>query len=155
VKQQVPIGLGPEMRARLQTAAAAAGHSIAEEVRARIERSFTEDDLAPALRTLVTDLVAVADLVAIDTGGAWNTDRASHETFKAAVLALIAAYEPEGPSTFGAVRDLLGARVLGEDDDPASVGRAIARFHLRNRPTKVMSQSTAAKLARHIRKKKD
>jgi hypothetical protein len=155
VKQQVPIGLGPEMRTRLETAANAAGHSIAEEVRARIERSFVADDRSPALRTLLRDLVDVADLVRADTGGDWDKNAASHATFKAALLALLAHYEPEGPATFGAVRDIFGAKVLGEDDDPASVGRAIARFHLRNRPPKVMTQSNVAKLAKHIRKKKD
>jgi hypothetical protein len=155
VKQQVPIGFGPEMRARLEAAAAAAGRSLAEEVRTRIERSFVNDDRDPALRTLLADLAEVAALVRADTGGAWDKNAASHAVFRAAVLALLAEHEPQGPAMFGAVRDLLGARVLGEDDDPASVGRAIARFHLRNRPPKIMSQSAMAKLARHIRKKKD
>jgi hypothetical protein len=134
-QKQMGVSLTEELRAQLSAASTARGHSIAEEIRQRLERTFAEDALDPVLRTFVADLIAVAELVRVDTGGGWSSDPASHAAFKAAVLALLTEHQPNGPPIFGAVRDLLGTNVLGSDD-PETVGRTLARYHRRHQTSK-------------------
>jgi hypothetical protein len=132
--KQLGVSLNEETRAALEAAAGAAGHSIAEEIRERVERTFLQDALDPALRTLVEDVIALAQMVNTDTGSAWDRDPGSHAAFKSAISALLAERQPSGAPTFGAVRDGLGARLF-DTDDPETVGRSLLRYHLRNRPT--------------------
>jgi hypothetical protein len=79
-------------------------------------------------------VIAVAELVRIDTGGAWNKDPAAHASFRSAALALLAEYQPEGDPIFGAAHDIFGAGI--HRDDPNTVGRALARYHKRHQGSK-------------------
>jgi hypothetical protein len=153
VKQkQLGVSLSEETRARLDAAAEAAGHSTAEEARQRIERTLSQDGLAPALKELVEDAIALAGLVEVDTGDNWTTDPASHATFKAALLALLDRHRPEGPAIFGAVRSLFGDAPLDAPDSPETVGRALVRYHKRHQATKGAAGNAAT--AAGIRKLK-
>jgi plasmid stability protein len=127
-KRQMGVGLPEDLRARLEVASAAAGHSVAEEIRRRVERTFIEDALDPPLRALIDDIVELAELVRLDVAGAWHTDPGAHAAFRSAVLALIGERSPDGVPTFGAVRDLFGAGI-SKSDDPDTIGRALVRHH--------------------------
>jgi hypothetical protein len=129
------VALPEALRAQLSSASAAGGRSVAEEIRQRLERSFAEDNLDPALRAFTADVIAIAELVRVDTGGSWNKDPAAHAAFRSALLALLSDYQPEGAPVFGAVRDLLGRGTLSQDD-PETVGRALARYHKRHQSSK-------------------
>lgn len=128
-KRQMGVGLPDDLRARLE-AAAAGRHSLAEEIRRRVERTFIEDALDPPLRALVGDIVELAELVRFDVAGDWHSDPGAHATFRSAVLALIDERKPKGPPIFGAARELLGAGI-SKSDDPDTIGRALVRHHHR------------------------
>jgi hypothetical protein len=80
VQKQVSVALPADVRDRLEAAATTAGHSIAEEIRRRLERGFEDDDVA-AERTDITRLMeqigAMACLAELVTGNRWSTDAAS------------------------------------------------------------------------------
>jgi hypothetical protein len=125
-KRQIPVALSAELRARLEAAAGAAGHSVAEEVRRRVDRTFIEDALDPPLRALVDDIVELAEWVRVDVAGNWHSDPGAHAVFRSGVLMLIDERKPKGPPIFGAARGLLGAGI-SKSDDPDTIGRALVR----------------------------
>ncbi len=141
-QKQMGVTIPESARTQLEASSAAAGHSIAEEIRRRLERTFEEDARDPVLRDFVSDLVELAQLVKLDTGMAWHKDAASHAAFHSALLALLAQHKPEGPPVFTIARDLFGS---GRSDDPETVGRALFR-HLQR--IKQVQATTLEKIRR-------
>jgi hypothetical protein len=75
-RQQFQMGVGftPEMRERLQRAADAAGHSVAEEIRRRLERTFAQRTTPTRLRLLVDAITRFAGMIKDRTGKDWSSD---------------------------------------------------------------------------------
>jgi hypothetical protein len=131
-KRQMGVGLPADLRAQLEAASTAAGHSVAEEIRRRVERTFKEDGIDPVTRELRDDIVQLAELVRFDVAGDWHSDPVAHAAFRSAVLALIGERKPKGVQIFGAARELFGAGI-SQSDDPDTIGRALVRHHRRTR----------------------
>ena len=146
VKRQMGVALPDDLREQLQLAADAAGHSVAAEIRKRVEESFRSDGINQPTRELANDVIELAQLVRLDVGANWNTDPGAHAAFKSAVGALIDEHKPEGAPVFGAVRDLFGAGI-SKSDDPDTLGRALVRHYRRSKPNPQAAQRSAARFA--------
>jgi hypothetical protein len=155
-KKQMGVGLPAELRERLEAASAGAGHSLAEEIRQRLERTFKEDTLDPVTRELITGIINLAETIRLDLGAAWYAYPAIHEAFAAAIAQRLAGYVP--PSTPGAeaaVRDLLGAGLSHPQDSPETIGRTHERHDQRSHSyeqLQAVHRRKLAPLAKHIRK---
>jgi hypothetical protein len=123
--RQIGVALSDDQRALLEAEAKRAGHSIAEEVRKRIERTVREDDLPAATRELRYAIVTIAAALQKDFGAEWFSDWRCHHEFAAALAGRIYDYRPiDWSAESGAVADLFasdvppGARgILREKDD--------------------------------------
>jgi hypothetical protein len=95
-KKQFNIALSDDMRAQLDAASREAGHSIAEEVRRRLERSFFGDaSMDQRTRDLAIAIGRFARLLEHDRGSAWHADSTAH----AALGELIAMWLRDHPPT--------------------------------------------------------
>ena len=54
------VALPDDLREQLQRAADAAGHSVAAEIRQRVERTFSEDAIDPVMRELIAGILTTA-----------------------------------------------------------------------------------------------
>ena len=94
---------------------------VSEEIRARLERTFAEDDLDTVTRELCDGLVKTATKLRADFGNEWHARPRAHQAFAAAAAQWIADYSPpprEGPP---------GASDLMGPSDPETIGRMRAR----------------------------
>jgi hypothetical protein len=95
-KKQLNVALPDIVRAQLEAASKEAGHSIAEEVRQRLERSFFGDTpMDGKTRDLATAVGRFARLLEHDRGAAWHADRTTHT----ALGELIAMWLQDHPPT--------------------------------------------------------
>jgi hypothetical protein len=106
------VSLPDEVRDRLESAAKNSGHSIAEEIRQRLERTFEEDSDTAETRQLLLEIQWLADLVAIHTGHEWFSHPASASVMKQAID-LRLAHTPGGD----------GTAEFGSDELPPNKGR--------------------------------
>jgi hypothetical protein len=81
------VALSDNLKAQLEQAAKAADHSIAEEIRRRLERSFEEDEepMEPHLRELLSMIVWLKVLVGEDAEHEWFDDPAALSVFERAI----------------------------------------------------------------------
>jgi hypothetical protein len=114
---------------------------VSEEIRARLERSFAEDDFDPATRELRDAIVRIAALIRTDSGCEWHEGSFAHECFAAAVAQRIAHYAPgEGVPRGGAVLDLFG--------DPKTIGHVREQDERRAHAYPVLKSAIEAAPAR-------
>jgi len=116
-RKMMPTGLRlePEILARLR----ASKRGLSDEIRDRLQRTFTEDAHDPVLRELRDALLNLAELVRIDCGGDWHSSPSANKEFVAAVTQRLAGYTP--PPRRGPVvaSDLL----VDEPPDPEMLGK--------------------------------
>ena len=111
--RQTSVRLPSALYERL--AAAAGERGIGDEIRARLERSFHQDQRTAELAELLS---ALATSIERDRGAPWHADPAAYSAFAAGLAALVEAMKPKGePGS-------------PEGDDPAIVGRTLARVTL-------------------------
>jgi len=84
-QRQIAVALPPTFRERLEQAASASDHSIAEEVRQRLEQSFGAERLEQATRDLLLTIQSVAKLVLSETGYDWFAHPHAWEVFRHAI----------------------------------------------------------------------
>jgi hypothetical protein len=125
--KQLKVSLPEELRAKLGTASAASGRSLADEIRTRVERTFEQDAIDAPTRDLAADVVWIADQIARDTGSAWHRKPKAREALVAALQTYLAITEPPPEGPIPGVSDLIDAFI----DDPPTLGRAIARHRIR------------------------
>src|SRR5579859_4871669 len=95
--RQIPVALSADSRARLEEAAANAGHSLAEEIRRRLERTFVEDATDQPTRDLMLTFDDLNRLVAAQTGYSWYTHPGAWSVLRAAILARLDRLQPVEP----------------------------------------------------------
>lgn len=118
-RKQLAVALSAERRNQLEAISAEAGHSVAEEIRQRLERTFQDDAVEAVTRELCEGIVNIAAQIRLDFGVEWHFVPRSHETFATAIAERIAAYAP--PQSYaGAVTDLL---TFVPDGAPETIGR--------------------------------
>jgi hypothetical protein len=93
--KQLGVALPPDLRARLEDASAAGGHSLADEIRQRVQRTFEQDDFHarhPDLVELLSKIEQLTILAERTTERRWNKDPATTYVLKLAVAALLDRY---------------------------------------------------------------
>jgi hypothetical protein len=88
--EQMGVAFSPDVRTRLEAASAAGGHSLAEEIRRRVQRTFEQDDFAaawPATDRLLNTTGTMTLLAGLTTGRRWNDDPATAYLLKLAIAA--------------------------------------------------------------------
>src|SRR5262249_43125831 len=125
-KRQMGVSLPGDLRAQLEKASEAAGISLAEEIRQRVERTFKEDAAMaadPITHELTTGIANLADTIRLDLATAWYAHSFSHDAFAAAVAQRLAEYRPLPEPWPTVARDLLGSGFSRPEDSPETVGR--------------------------------
>jgi hypothetical protein len=125
-QRQIGVSLPDDVRDRLEEEARKASHSIAEEIRRRIERTFEQDLFdRPELQELSAKICLMAVLASMATGKSWHQDPATAYLLKLAIDALMvnrhdAIEIAEIPTTVKFRRDGLVAST-----DPAVIAVAL------------------------------
>jgi hypothetical protein len=122
-KRQIPIAFSGMQRERLEVAAKQNGHSLAEEVRRRLERTFDQDDLDAPTRKLIAAIESLTTLVRLQTNYDWHAHAGAHRVLRHAINARLARLKPEGEPTFN-VEELPKARLVAADD-PDTMGKGL------------------------------
>jgi hypothetical protein len=124
---QIPIAFSVQQRERLEAAAVKAGRSLAAEVRQRLERSFSEDDLAAATRDLIDYIQRLEfTLKHFQTANLdWFGHAAAHWAFRNGITAWLQRRRPAGERAFGPGELLPNERRWVSSDDPAIIGEAL------------------------------
>jgi hypothetical protein len=123
-QRQLAIALRPEIRNWVEGAASAAGHSLAEEIRQRLERTFAEDGVDKPTRELVEAVKWIAEEVNRQSEvESWSVVPRAHEALAAALQTWMNLITP--PSRGAVSDDLFGP------GDPPTLGRSIARHYQR------------------------
>jgi hypothetical protein len=126
--KQMKVALPDDLRARLDAASEKSGRSVAEEIRARVEASFTRDVVDKPTRDFLDGVALMPAEIELETGAAWHKHAGAHETLKQAILARLEVLKPKGSTTFG---DRPHATV--RNHDPRELGLMI-EFRLQQQP---------------------
>jgi len=124
-QKQLTVTFTDDLRERLEEAASAAGVSIAEEVRKRLERTL-EEDCRPIDRKLIASIFYLAHLVYLQTGQLWNEHAGANEILRHAVDARIKRIGGAGDT---ALDPTWRARLV-ESDDLKTVGLGLEALNL-------------------------
>jgi hypothetical protein len=134
-QKQLTVSVNEEQRAALEAASAKAGHSVAEEIRRRLDRTlYEEDTFDPQTRKLAEDIRDFAHEIERITQLKWHAYPKAHEALAEAIKTWLAGMKPPfAPSE--AASDLLWGQ-----DDPQTVGRMLARTHRRTKEMRVRAR---------------
>jgi hypothetical protein len=129
VQRQIGVALPDEMRDLLENAAKGAGHSIAEEIRKRLERTFEEESIDEDTRNLLNAIKLLAYLILFQTGRSWHEHPAAASVMRHAIDARLLRYQGgDGEAQFSP--DELPTResrfIATLPDDPRTLGAALS-----------------------------
>ena len=96
--RQVNVSLPDDLRAKLDAASSAAGHTLATEIRDRLERSFALVQPDVQTQGLMNLIGFLSLLTRQQTGRAWHEHAFAHELFRQAIALLLGrpGVKPEG-----------------------------------------------------------
>jgi hypothetical protein len=140
-QRQIAVALPPDYRERLEQAACAAQHSIAEEIRLRLERTFNSERLDPPTRDLLPAIPRLAELVRAQTGLDWHVHLEAWLVFRHAIDARLDRLRPPMTSRPSADRTSpLGPLVspvgpLVSSENPETVGAGLEAIEFNSRPS--------------------
>jgi hypothetical protein len=101
-KRQMGVGFPADLREKLEAAATAAGHSVAEEIRQRVERTFVDEQIDPETHKLMAAVSNLDVLVRLQTNHrSWHSHPGAHRVFRNAIVARLARLKPAGEPAFG------------------------------------------------------
>jgi hypothetical protein len=129
-QKQLPVSLTPHLRRELEAAAKRSGHSLGEEVRQRLFKSFAAETVDPLTRQLADDVIGFALDTKRETGRDWHGHPAANRALRNAVTARLARLKPPGESAFTA-DELPPNRILTSSTDPETIGQMIEAFNFR------------------------
>jgi hypothetical protein len=136
-KKQMGVALGRDLKARLQDAADASGHSIAEEIRRRLEYSFELEH--SSMSEMAKAALWIAEEVRVEADShTWWKIQSAHDVFAAALRAWLDSVRPEDD----------GGELTFHGDDVETLGRSIARRYQRHRS----EEAEGEKILRTFRK---
>jgi plasmid stability protein len=121
-KKQMGVALDDELRAMLEASAAVKGHSLAAEIRQRLEQTFVDEGIDPKTRELFAKIVELDRLLwASQTNKlSWYRHAGAHRVFRNAIVALLARLRPPGEAVF-APGDLAPHPLIASED-PETIG---------------------------------
>jgi hypothetical protein len=129
-QRQMAVAMPPHLRERLEQAASAAQHSVAEEIRQRLEQTFDAERLDKPTRDLQFTIKHLAELVRIQTGSDWHVHSDAWQVFRQAIstgldrLRPTAAAHPATPAA--AARPNPPARAGKDEPLPRQLRDALA-----------------------------
>ena len=127
--QRLKIALPDELRARLDAASKKSGKSVAEEIRARVEASFTRDAVVDKpTRDFLEGLALMPAEIARELNAAWHEHAGAHEKLTQTILSRLEVLKPEGSTVFGP-----RPHATVPDDNLDKLG-AIIELRLRRQP---------------------
>ena len=127
--KQMKVALPDDLRARLDAASEKSGRSVAEEIRARVEQSFTRDAVADKpTRDFLEGVALMAAEIELETGANWYKHAGAHETLEWAIKMRLRELKPKGSTAFGA-----RPHATLPYDDPYQLG-PIIELRLRQMP---------------------
>ena len=130
--KQLKISLSDDLRARLETISAAAGNSVAEEIRQRVERTIAQD-ADPPTGKLLAAIDRFAVLVKLQTNYRWHDHAAAGRVFRRMITARLARLGIKSPFSNEAVFQPgeLPTALLVNSEHPDEMGTALeaVEFH--------------------------
>lgn len=129
-QKQLPVSLTPHLRRELEAAAKRSGHSLGEEVRQRLFKSFAAETVDPLTRQLADDVIGFALDTKQETGRDWHGHPAANRVIRHAITARLARLKPAGDAAFAA-DELPANRILTSSTDPETIGQMIEAFNFR------------------------
>jgi hypothetical protein len=119
--KQLKVNLPDALRGQLEVASEAAGHSVAEEIRQRLEQTFKEgsDQHTRALMLAIDNLDF---LVRIQTGKAWHQHAGAARVFRTAIIKRLVRLLPKSGTAEFRPDELPQGKRLVESDDPETMG---------------------------------
>jgi hypothetical protein len=145
-QKQLPVSLTPHLRRELEAAAKRSAHSLGEEVRQRLLKSFSDESVDPLTRQLGDDVIGFAIDTKLETGLDWHGHPAANRVLRHAITARLARLQPAGDATF-VPDELPASRILTSSSDPETVGKMIEEFNFR----KMSDKARLAALDRRTR----
>lgn len=117
-QRQLPVALPPDIRAQLKSLSAQAGHSLAEEIRRRIERTIREDAMDGVTRELRDGVVNIAAALHRDYKAKWHASPSARQALSAAI-----AQRLDGYAYLAKKRPTADEELLAPRGSPEDVGR--------------------------------
>jgi hypothetical protein len=117
-KKQMGVALGDALRAELEKSAAERGHSIAEEIRRRLDESYDYDAQDAPTRSLMDAIGRFAELVRLQTGRSWHEHPAANRVMRHAITSRLARLRPPGEDEFNP-NELPRNRLVAADNTEA------------------------------------
>jgi hypothetical protein len=114
-QRQLPVALPPDLRAHLESLSAQAGHSLAEEIRRRIERTIREDAMDGATRELRDGVVNIAAALHRDYKAEWHASSRARQALSAAIAQRLEGYAYLAKKRPSADEELFAPRGSPED----------------------------------------
>ena len=99
--RQLKISLTDDLFRQLAMVSTAAGHSLALEIRRRLERTFAQEGSDPRTDELLTAIRSFAVLVKCETGHAWHAHAGANEAFRRAIDLRLSRRKQSGSSMCG------------------------------------------------------
>jgi hypothetical protein len=132
-QKQLGVSVNETQRVALEAAAANAGHSVAEEIRRRIERTFAEDERDAQTQELIASIASFVATLRHSIGHDWHRHPAAHRVFEKATMSRLGRLKPAGEPVF-APGELPDQRLVWSDD-PDMIGSALEAmdYHSRHR----------------------
>lgn len=118
-QRQLAVALPPDLRSRLEAASAAAGHSLAEEIRARLVQSFNQDAVDEPTRKLLAAIGRFEGLIRTQSGHAWHAHAGANRTLRHMITARLQRLRPQGEATLEPADER--TRLISSND-PETVG---------------------------------
>jgi hypothetical protein len=129
--RQLKIGLTDDLFRQLARVSTAAGHSLASEIRRRLERTFAQEGSDPRTDELLTAIRSFAVLVKCETGHAWHAHAGANEAFRRAIDLRLSRRKQSGSAAFGDGSLPSDRSVTANTQDPVMMGHLIEVFDLR------------------------
>jgi hypothetical protein len=119
MRQQYKITLGDDLRAKLDAASEISGRPVSEEIRRRLDQSFSGPAFDEPTRELGNDVMWLTKLVREQTWwspfSSWHDDALLHRALSAAIASWLEIIKPKavGPES-AAVNELFNPEKLGQ-----------------------------------------
>jgi hypothetical protein len=126
--KQIAIAIPDDLRARIEAAATTQDHSIAEEIRRRLERTFeADDDPRPDIRLLSSQITLMTIMAERLTGRRWDEHPAVTQALKIAIGLLLQRHGADDNATFKK-EDWPTDRLYGGAEDPKAMAAQLEWF---------------------------
>ena len=139
VKKQLAVALDDVLRDNLSASAEHAGHSLAEEVRRRLELTFQiekeRSHIHPATRQLMTAVGALADLVHQQTGHHWYDHPAANRILRAAIVSRLTRLSPGSADATFASEEATQQIIISSSPEMIGTGLEAVEFSARTHPS--------------------